>query len=48
MRLARNKRTHDVSPFGADFGQEASSDRTFLRRRLVEQRLLMALDIATR
>ena len=40
--------THNVSLFGADFGQKASSDHTFLRTRLVKQRLLMVLDIATR
>ena len=29
VRLAKNKRTRNVSPFGADFGQKASSDHTF-------------------
>ena len=48
VRLAKNKRTHNVSLFGADFGQEASSDHTFSRTRLVKQQPLMVLDIATR
>ena len=39
------KQTHKGSLFGADFGQEASSDHTFLRMRLVMQQLLMVLDI---
>ena len=30
VRLAKNKRTRNVSPFGADFGQKASSDHTFI------------------
>ena len=46
VRLAKNKCTHNVSLFGADFGQEASSNHIFLRIRLVKQ-LLMVLDIAT-
>ena len=38
----------NMSLFGADFGQEASSDHTFLRMRLVKQQMLMLiLDIAT-
>ena len=48
VRLAKNKCTHNVSLFDADFGQEVSSDRTFSRTRLVKQQLLMVLDIATR
>ena len=48
VRFAKNKRTHNVSLFSANFGQEASSDRTFSRTRLVKQQPLMVLDIATR
>ena len=46
-RVISEKQMHNVSLFGADFGQEASSDH-FLRTRLVKQQLLMVLDIATR
>ena len=34
------KQTHKGSLFGADFGQEASSDHTFLRMRLVMQQAI--------
>ena len=46
--LTKNKCIHNVSLFGANFGQEVSSDHTFLRMTLVKQQLLMVLDIATR
>ena len=42
------KQMHPQCVTNADFGQEVSSDHIFLRMRLVKQRLLMALDIATR
>ena len=41
------KQIHNVSLFGANFGQEASSNHTFLRMRLVKQQVLM-LDIISR
>ena len=41
--MISEKQMHNVSLFDADFGQEASSDHTFLR--LVKQQLLMVLDI---
>ena len=46
--LTKNECTHNMSLFGADFGQKASSYHTFLRTRLVKQQPLMVLDIATR
>ena len=42
--MISEKQTHNVSLFAADFEQEASSDHTFLRTRLVEQQLLMVLN----
>ena len=46
-RVISEKQMHNVSLFGADFGQKASSDHIFLRTRLVKQQLLMVLDIVT-
>ena len=46
--MAKDKRTRNAWPFGADFGRQASSDRTLSGMRLVEQRLFTALDTATR
>ena len=47
LRVISEKQIHNVSLFDADFEQEASSDHTFLRMRLVKQQLLIVLDMIT-